>query len=148
PGVVAPPVERTASRLDPATRRAGARLVPLSTDTGDPDTPIISRAVPKAPAPSPIPAAVPKAPAPSPIPAAVPEAPAPAPIPATAKEGAEPETAASSATGEPSFELRSALPNAETAIPPPPAGDRLSAEEMATLLTRGDNLLRAGDVAS
>ena len=40
-------------------------------------------------------------------------------------------------------------PNAVAATPPPPpVGSRLSAEEMAALLARGDTLLSLGDVAS
>ena len=92
--------------------------------------------------------------APSAKPAAVPDLAAPSAKPAgpslaTAATAPpdEPDVAAPSA--EPGLATPVRAPDTKTAAPPvSTSGSRLSAEEMAALLARGDNLLSVGDVAS
>ena len=92
--------------------------------------------------------------APSAKPAAVPDLAAPSAKPAGPSLAAaatappdEPDVAAPSA--EPGLATPARAPETKTAAPPvATSGSRLSAEEMAALLARGDNLLSVGDVAS
>jgi hypothetical protein len=118
PEVAAPPVPPQA---------VAPRVIPAATPAPVPEVaapPVPPRAV----APRVIPAATSEARAPSATTDAAPEAAA-----ATAKSGLEGSTA----------------PNAKNAVPPlSPASDRLSDEEMAALLARGDTLLSVGDVTS
>ena len=82
------------------------------------------------------------APAPA-IPTAGPEAAAAPAIPA-----AGPEAAAPSATPRPGLGPTATAQDARRAASPPPTSSRLSEEEMAALLARGDSLLSVGYVAS
>jgi hypothetical protein len=144
PEVAAPPVppQAVAPRVVPAATPAP---VPEVAAPAVPAQAVAPRVIPAAtPAPVPevaAPAVPPQAVAPRAIPAATSEARAP-----SATTDAAPEAAA--ATAKSGLE-GSAAPNAKNAVPPlPPASDRLSDEEMAALLARGDTLLSVGDVTS
>jgi hypothetical protein len=118
PGISTPPIEPIAPRTERTTRRPAPRPVLL---IGDPDlgvTPV--------------------------IPATVPETTVARATPATV-----PEAIAPSSTFRPSLGAAAAAPDAQKAASPPPVADpRLSTEEMAVLLARGDSLLSVGDIAS
>jgi hypothetical protein len=126
-----------------APKAATAPAIPAAV-TEAAAAPATSAAAPKAATAPAISAAAPKAAAAPAIPAAVPEAAAAPAIPA-----AVPEAAAPSAAPRPGLGAAAAAPGAQQAAsPPPPTSPRLSTEEMATLLARGDSLLSVGDVAS
>jgi hypothetical protein len=142
----------------PAAKRDG--VAPSAIRSAVPEAaaaPVISAAAPKGAAAPAIPAAAPKAATAPAIPAAVPEAAAAPVISAAAPKAAAapaipaavPEAAAPSATPRPGLGAAAAAPGAQQAASPPPTtSPRLSTEEMATLLARGDSLLSVGDVAS
>jgi hypothetical protein len=142
----------------PAAKRDG--VAPSAIRSAVPEAaaaPVISAAAPKGAAAPAIPAAAPKAATAPAIPAAVPEAAAAPVISAAAPKAAAapaipaavPEAAAPSATPRQGLGAAAAAPGAQQAASPPPTtSPRLSTEEMATLLARGDSLLSVGDVAS
>jgi hypothetical protein len=138
PGNATPPIEpaaprseRTTVRVERTTRRPAARPVSLSADSDGVVAPAISAVVPEAAAPRATPLAEPEAAAPPAVPAATTEAEAPFDTP------------------RPGLGAAAAAPDAQKPTSPPPvAGPRLSAEEMAAVLTRGDSLLSVGDIAS
>jgi hypothetical protein len=142
----------------PAAKRDG--VAPSAIRSAVPEAaaaPVISAAAPKGAAAPAIPAAAPKAATAPAIPAAVPEAAAAPAISAAAPKAAAapaipaavPEAAAPSAAPRPGLGAAAAAPGAQQAASPPPTtSPRLSTEEMATLLARGDSLLSVGDVAS
>jgi hypothetical protein len=144
--------ERTIPRVERTTRRLAAQPVPLSPDPDVAAAPAISAVVPEAAAAPAIPAVVPEAAAAPAIPAAAPEAAAAPAIPAAAPEAAAAPAipaAASSAALRPDLGVAAAAPDVrQAASPARTVSSRLSAEEMATLLARGDSLLSVGDVAS
>jgi hypothetical protein len=129
----------------PAAKRDG--VAPSAIRSAVPEAaaaPVISAAAPKGAAAPAIPAAAPKAATAPATSAAAPKAAAAPAIPA-----AVPEAAAPSATPRPGLGAAAAAPGAQQAASPPPTtSPRLSTEEMATLLARGDSLLSVGDVAS
>ena len=138
PGIATSPIEPAAPQAERPTRRP----IPLGVDPNIAPAPAIPTAGPEAAAAPAIPAAGPEAAAAPAIPAAGPEAAAPA-IPA-----AGPEAAAPSATPRPGLGPTATAQDARRAASPPPTASRLSEEEMAALLARGDSLLSVGDVAS
>ena len=156
PGIATSPIEPAAPQAERPTRRPARRPIPLGVDPNIAPAPAIPTAGPEAAAPPPIPTAVPEAAAAPAIPAAVPEAAAPPPIPAAVPEAtaapaipaAGPEAAAPSATPRPGLGPTATAQDARRAASPPPTASRLSEEEMAALLARGDSLLSVGDVAS
>jgi hypothetical protein len=118
PGIATPPIEPAASQAERPTRRLARRPVPLSVDPDVATAPVIPTAVPEAAADPVIPAA-------------------------------GPETAAPSATPRSGLGATATAQDVQRAASPPPtASPRLSTEEMAALLARGDSLLSVGDVAS
>ena len=142
-------VPRTSSALIPAPLPATpAAELDVAAPSAKP------AAVPGLAAPLAKPAAVPGLAAPSAKPTAVPDLAAPSAKPAGPSLAAaatappdEPDVAAPSA--EPGLATPARAPETKTAAPPvATSGSRLSAEEMAALLARGDNLLSVGDVAS
>jgi hypothetical protein len=145
PEVGAPPVtpQAVAPRAISAATPASVPEVAAPPVTAQAVAP---RAIPAAmPPPEPevaAPPAAPQAVAPRAIPAATSEPRAPSATPDAAPEAAAPAIAKSGLEG-------SAAPNSKNAVPlPPAASDRLSNEEMAALLGRGDTLLSVGDVTS
>ena len=147
--IPAPLPATPAAELDVAAPSAKPAAVPgLAAPLAKP------AAVPGLAAPSAKPTAVPDLAAPFAKPAAVPDLAAPSAKPAGPSLAAaatappdEPDVAAPSA--EPGLATPARAPETKTAAPPvSTSGSRLSAEEMAALLARGDNLLSVGDVAS
>ena len=148
PGLAAPSAKPTAVPDLAAPFAKPAAVPDLAAPSAKP------AAAPDLAAPPAKPAAVPDLAAPSAKPAAVPDLAAPSANPAGPSLAAaatappdEPDVAAPSA--EPGLATPARAPETKTAAPPvSTSGSRLSAEEMAALLARGDNLLSVGDVAS
>jgi hypothetical protein len=157
PGIATPPIEPAKPQAERPTRRLARRPIPLGVDPDVATAPAMPTAGPEAAAAPAIPTAGPEAatapakPTAGPEAATAPAKPTAGPEAATdpAIPGAGPEAAAPSATPGPGLGATAAAQDVQRAASPPPtASPRLSAEEMAELLARGDSLLSVGDVAS
>jgi hypothetical protein len=136
-------VATTATRGGVAPSAAPAATPEAAATAATPATTPEAAAAPATPATTPEAAAAPATPAPA-TPATTPEAAAAPATPATI-----PKAAAAPVAPRPGFGRAAAAPDTQQAASPPPtASPRLSTEEMAALLARGDSLLSVGDVAS
>ncbi|MBV8131412.1 MAG: hypothetical protein JO282_02715 [Alphaproteobacteria bacterium] len=147
-------MENVTGRTIQSFPRTGSVPIPAplsATPAAEPDVAVPSAApaaVPRPAASPSAPSAVPGLVAPSDEPTAPPVEPA-APILATAPTAPPGEPDVVSPSAEPSLTTPGRAPDTTTAAPPPStSGSRLSAEEEAALLARGDTLLSVGDIAS